>query len=74
MYIEEFNIQDLVNHVKKYGEYTGCATSRNYDGLLVYRIEHYMLNNNRFSLHYKTIFDKSVLVQSVLERVEVIKI
>ena len=69
MHIEEFNIHDLEDHVKKYGEYTGCAVSRNYDGLLVYTIEHYMLNDCRISLHYKTVLDKSIL-----ERVEVINL
>ena len=65
----EFNIEVLADQVKEYGEYTGRAVSHNYDGLLVYVIEHYMLNDCRFSLHYKNAFDKSVLL-----RVEVTKV
>lgn len=65
----DFNIEVLADQVKEYGEYTGRAVSRNCDGLLVYVIEHYMLNDCRFSLHYKNVFDKSVL-----QRVEISKV
>lgn len=48
----DFNLHILADQIIQYAKFTGSNIGRKNTGSIAYRIDNYVLNGNRISLHY----------------------